>query len=51
MKFNNIYDEVFLSYFKIKDEDYFIEHNTIFTEYEIKKFEQISTTRNKPQQK
>lgn len=32
---NVIYDEVFLSYFKIREEDYFVEHNEILTDAEI----------------
>ena len=40
--FNNEYDEAFLSYIKINNEDYFIEHNHIFTETEINTISDIS---------
>ena len=47
IKYNVNYDEVFLSYVKIKDEDYYIEHNDTFTDKEIIELEEICTTHNK----
>jgi hypothetical protein len=43
-KFNVPYDEAFLSHLKIWDEDFYIEHNSKFSELEIKVLNEISTT-------
>ena len=51
IKYNVNYDEVFLSYVKIKDEDYYIEHNDTFTDKEIIELEEICTTHNKESQR
>lgn len=45
-KYNRKYDEAYLSLFKKWDEEYFIEHNELFTELEINALEKLSTRHN-----
>lgn len=45
-RFNNPYDEVYLSYLMVKDEDYFIEHNDELTENEIEILKKLCTDHN-----
>lgn len=46
VKYNLNYDEAFLSYISVSEEDYYIEHNEEFTENEIAELDKISTTHN-----
>ncbi len=45
-KYNQLYDEAFISVFNIQGEDFFIEHNEILTESEIKKINNNIATMN-----
>jgi hypothetical protein len=46
IKFNVPYGEAYLSHLKIRDEDFYIEHNNVFSEIEIKQLDDIITTFN-----
>lgn len=46
-KFNTPYDEAFLTYIEINNEDYYLEHNEAFTDKEIEEIVNLSTTHNR----